>query len=78
MKMADFWDVAPCGLLGTDRRFRGAYCLRSFDPDNTRNKHLLNVSQHVPEHMAQHNLRQPCSEFTFVVYLMPLYKQQFI
>jgi hypothetical protein len=25
--MAVFWDVAPCGLLQTDRRFRGAYCL---------------------------------------------------
>jgi hypothetical protein len=22
-----FWDVAPCSLIDTDRRFRGAYCL---------------------------------------------------
>jgi hypothetical protein len=22
-----FWDVAPCSLVETDRRFRGAYCL---------------------------------------------------
>jgi hypothetical protein len=22
-----FWDVAPCSLLGVDRRFRGSYCL---------------------------------------------------
>jgi hypothetical protein len=22
------WDVAPCSLVDTDRRFRNAYCLR--------------------------------------------------
>jgi hypothetical protein len=27
MKMAVFWDIAPCSLVDTDRRFRGAYCL---------------------------------------------------
>jgi hypothetical protein len=27
MKMAVLWDVAPCSLVETDRRFRGAYCL---------------------------------------------------
>jgi hypothetical protein len=27
MKMAVFWDVAPCSLVDTDRRFRGAYYL---------------------------------------------------
>jgi hypothetical protein len=27
MKMAVFWDVAPCSPVETDRRFRGAYCL---------------------------------------------------
>jgi hypothetical protein len=26
MKMAVFWDVAPCSLVDNDRRFRGAYC----------------------------------------------------
>jgi hypothetical protein len=26
MKMAVFWDVAPCSLIDIDRRFRGAYC----------------------------------------------------
>jgi hypothetical protein len=25
--MTDFWDVAPCSLVETDRRFKGAYCL---------------------------------------------------
>jgi hypothetical protein len=27
MKMAVFWDVAPCSLVDIDRRFRCAYCL---------------------------------------------------
>jgi hypothetical protein len=25
--MTIFWDIAPCSLVETDRRFRGAYCL---------------------------------------------------
>jgi hypothetical protein len=24
--MKAFWDIAPCSLLGVERRFRGAYC----------------------------------------------------
>jgi hypothetical protein len=27
MKIATFWDVVPCSLLGVDQQFRGAYCL---------------------------------------------------
>jgi hypothetical protein len=27
MKMPPFWDIAPCSLLGVDRRFRDAYSL---------------------------------------------------
>jgi hypothetical protein len=27
MKMAVFWDVAPCSLVDIVRRFRGTYCL---------------------------------------------------
>jgi hypothetical protein len=27
MKMIVFWDVAPCSLVDSDRRFRVAYCL---------------------------------------------------
>jgi hypothetical protein len=27
MKMRVFWNIAPCSLVGVDRRFRGAYCL---------------------------------------------------
>jgi hypothetical protein len=29
MKMSVFWDVAPCGVVKVDWRFRGAYCLHS-------------------------------------------------
>jgi hypothetical protein len=28
MKISVFWDVAPFGLAETDRRFRGACCVR--------------------------------------------------
>lgn len=28
MKIAIFWEVAPCSLVGIARRFRGACCLR--------------------------------------------------
>jgi hypothetical protein len=27
MKIGAFWDVAPCRLIGVDRRFGGVYCL---------------------------------------------------
>jgi hypothetical protein len=27
MKMAVFWDIAPCSLVEVYRRFRGAFCL---------------------------------------------------
>jgi hypothetical protein len=26
MKVAVFWDIAPCSLVGIDRRFGSAYC----------------------------------------------------
>jgi hypothetical protein len=33
MKMAIFWDVAPCIVVDIGVRFRGAYCLHH-DPDD--------------------------------------------
>jgi hypothetical protein len=30
-KMRAFWGIAPCSLLGVDRRFRGEYCLNHQD-----------------------------------------------
>jgi hypothetical protein len=26
MMIRDFWDIAPCVIVGVDRRFRGSYC----------------------------------------------------
>jgi hypothetical protein len=50
MNMAVFWDVAPCSLVGTDRRFKGAYCLLRQSND-----------QYLPDYTAQHPRRQPSS-----------------
>jgi len=47
IKMAVFWDVAPCILVDTYRRFRGAYCLNQ---------------QHGPDYTA-HLRRQTSFEF---------------
>jgi hypothetical protein len=33
MKMIVFWDLAPCGLVEIDLRFRGAYCLHHQEDD---------------------------------------------
>jgi hypothetical protein len=40
MKMAVFWDVAPCSLIDTDRHFRGAYCLHHQGDEALMNKGL--------------------------------------
>jgi hypothetical protein len=34
LKMAVFWDVAPCSLVEVYRRFRGASCLHRDRPDD--------------------------------------------
>jgi hypothetical protein len=36
MKMSVFWNIAPCSLVETDRRFRGAYCFHHHGHDNGR------------------------------------------
>jgi hypothetical protein len=36
--MAVFCDVAPCSLLETDKRFRGAYCLHHQGDDHPDDK----------------------------------------
>jgi hypothetical protein len=43
IKTTVFWDVAPCSLVETDRRFRGAFCLhhQGRRPDYGGSKHLL-------------------------------------
>jgi hypothetical protein len=35
-----FWDVASCGLVDTDRRFRDAYCLHHQGDDDGGRKFL--------------------------------------
>jgi hypothetical protein len=35
MKVKAFWDVAPCSLVGVDRRFRGSYCRRMMEAVRT-------------------------------------------
>jgi hypothetical protein len=39
MKMAVFWDVAPCSLVEIYRRFRGSCCLHH-QGDNPEDSHL--------------------------------------
>jgi hypothetical protein len=44
MKFRVFWDVAPCSLVGVDRRFRDAYCLHQqgrYHPDDGGSTYLL-------------------------------------
>jgi hypothetical protein len=48
LKMAVFWDEAPCSLVDIDWRFRGAYCLRRL---------FINVA--VREKLKSH-LWRPC------------------
>jgi hypothetical protein len=43
MKIRAFWDVAPCSLVGVDRRFRGAYCLHHQGEIDECSTHLWNV-----------------------------------
>jgi hypothetical protein len=43
MKIRTFWDIAPCGLVVVDRRFRSVYCLHHQDddrPDDGGSTHL--------------------------------------
>jgi hypothetical protein len=70
MKMAIFWDIAPCNLVKFYRRFRGACCLHhksdelwvmTCRPDDEGSKHLWNVGKLLPDYTAQHPRRQPSS-----------------
>jgi hypothetical protein len=54
--MTVFWDVAPCILLETDQRFRGAYYLHH--QGALMSKHLWNFGQILAECTAQHPRRK--------------------
>jgi hypothetical protein len=61
MKMAIFWDVAPCSLVDTDKCFRGAYFLH----------HQGDVGQYLPDYTTHNPRRQPyvVTLVTFNLYL---------
>jgi hypothetical protein len=46
MKMAVFWDFAPCSMVEIDQRFRGAYCLH--------HQGGVTVGKFLPDYMVQH------------------------
>jgi hypothetical protein len=61
-----FWNVAPCSLIETHRRFGGAYCLfHEGDELLTHqyggSKHLWNIDQFLLNYMVQHSRRQSSS-----------------
>jgi hypothetical protein len=64
-KIRAFWDVAPCSLVGADRRFRGAYCLyhqgddwcSTHHPDDGGSTHLSNVGVLQWDYKALHPRR---------------------
>jgi hypothetical protein len=60
MKMTVFWDVAPCRLVETYRRFRGA-CLIAFTDDGG-SKHLWNVGQFLKDYKTQYTSYSPTLE----------------
>jgi hypothetical protein len=61
LKFRAFWDVAPCSLIGVDRRFRGTYRLHyqgdnslfiTHRPDDGGETHLWNVGPLQWDYMA--------------------------
>lgn len=49
-----FWDVTPCTLVETYRRFRGTFCFHH-RLDDVSSKRLRNVSQFLADYTARHN-----------------------
>jgi hypothetical protein len=68
-------DVAPCSLVDFDRYFRGESCLHHQDhrPDYD-SIHLWNVGQYLPDCMAQHLIRLPCSYSSWKPEISPTLK----
>jgi hypothetical protein len=69
MKMAVFWNVAPCSLLGIDRRFRGANCFhhQGVDGGITSSEISVNFYQtarrNIPQHRHLHLQLDLCDGF---------------
>jgi hypothetical protein len=56
--MTVFWNVAPCILVETDLRFRGAYCIRhQGDPEMSVNFHQT-TRCNIPEDSHLHTSRR--------------------
>jgi hypothetical protein len=66
MKIRDFWDVAPCSLVGVDRRFRGTYCRQYHSsPWRWRSTHHSNVGQLQRDYTALYPTRLYCAFIWF-------------
>jgi hypothetical protein len=49
VKFGVFWDVAPCSLVGVDRRFRGVYCLHHQADDSVVRTASIRAMNHLPD-----------------------------
>jgi hypothetical protein len=58
MKIAVFWDVAPCSLVDTDGRFRGAYCLHHQSDDRLDDGGSNLIRCNIPEDSHLHTHRR--------------------
>jgi hypothetical protein len=60
IKMAAFWDVAPCSLVDINQSFRDAYCLH----------HQGDHHLYLPDYMVLLSRSQPSSKLDFWCYLL--------
>jgi hypothetical protein len=51
--MGVFWDIKPCSLVGEDRRFKGAYCLRH-QGDESHKLYNSGLTGHLKTQRTQH------------------------
>lgn len=59
VKVDVFWDAAPCSLAETERRFqRKLQPPLSHHPDDGASELLRNITQFIPDYMAQQLRRQ--------------------
>jgi hypothetical protein len=47
IKMRVFWHIAPCSVVGVERRFRGAYCLHHH-PDDGASVYSETTRRYIP------------------------------
>jgi hypothetical protein len=59
--MAVFRNVAPCGLVETDRNISGSYCIHHHCNESWNSEHLWNVGRFLWHYIAQHHRRQSVS-----------------